>query len=335
MLHIILVVRMFHRLTCFILTWIEKLNPSNVTVALSPEFEPLAAAFFSGEEVPANFDILPNDGQSVPKSSSKPAAKVVKYKIDYCNFWGHMVQTNWLSKPTLSTFLIDVIMANEMEQSCRSRNNYREVKIIRHPDYQGHRDYIEALDKQETQRQPSNLTALGEDGDYDRNDSADDDNTRVNPSDLLIPSELPELAHPPVNPRSSRLPEQAKKNSKNKKVAPNTKRVTQDSIEDDPASATSSRENMKTYQSPAMESSPQLQLSPVFCGREAFSMSISNPRSELADTTYEEGYTEVVYKASQRKRKHGSRAPIRDDPLQGVLANANRGQQSQARASAT
>jgi hypothetical protein len=334
-LQILLAVRMFHGLTCFLLTPVEKLNPSNVTAALSPEFEAVATAFFNGEEVPENFNTLKYDDQSVPESSTKPAAQVVKYKIDYGTFWGRVVQTGWLSKPALSTFLIDVIMANEMEQSCRSWGNNCEVKIVRHPHYQRHRDYIEGLDGQETQTQLGNPPALGE----DRDDDADNDNTQVNPSELLTPSEFPDLAHPPINPQSSGQSEKAKKRKKN---APRkTKSATQDSTsEDNSALATASVEDMETGQGSAMESNPSSRPEPssILCESEALSTPTKNPHAELADTTNEDGdwsLVEFKAKASQRKCKRGSRAPVRNDHFQSASTKPNRGQQSQPRTNST
>lgn len=322
-----------HILSAVFLTRIEKIDPATITAALSPEFEQLATAFFNGEQVPENFDTPQNGAHAISGSAAEPAINNVDYKINYFTLWGRLVETQWLLQPVLSTFLVDVIMANEMEQSVLSSRDYFEVKVNRHPKYSEFRETIELAQDV--------YTRIGKFLDPPVDEEADPDNdyirTNTPEPEPLTASELPELANP-TKPQPLKLSERAKKKKKTKAKAPTkTKSAPEDSVEDS-VLVTTTLEDTRIHPGSATENSPKSQPvpSPVPENSVTSSMSTLNPYAKLANLEEEDVGPEwkTISNSSQRSKRRNLPKPI---PYfsQGASSSADRGHQNYPRASST
>jgi hypothetical protein len=89
----------------------------------------VAKKFFDGVEVPEDLPMA--DWLSVA-----PSQLNCEFVFDKSTYWGQILTNKWLEEQPLATFLVDLIMANQMEHACFHKLTYHENKVRRHENYE-------------------------------------------------------------------------------------------------------------------------------------------------------------------------------------------------------
>lgn len=330
-------VRIFHSVFMFfdVLTRIECLRPPPPTTQeFAKHFEHVAVAFYNGEEIPEEFESLEHVDPASPA------------ELDYRGIvFDRKRETLWGSEGAvfrtheMSTFLIDLIIAREMEKACTSKSTYFDVKVRRHSTSRDARDSLEDAEKDTTTNGTGDLSLLEKDEDKStKNSSAEVDISK--PWDM---SKLPELANPPVDAQASGSSvKNKKKNKKNTLKKASKKR--ESSSHEDPILENSEVDSaisgeMEAKIIPSKEDQPSLMSggsnTPGPTSSFPISTSTSSPTLEnVLKESYDE-YNDQQWEtvSSRRSKPKPSSRPSILGYFQSPTgpANINRGQQNQPR----